>query len=459
MVMKSVKILIWLVALICARGGVTAVSAQTPFIIYLECIDNVDQDVTISFDRIGMVSGNDTTYFTPNVNRINSLDISGLQLVFAEGALSDKVYDRIIFYIKEVSTKIDHARLTPKINAEGYPLLIDLHLAKYAENSLFIKWQPNYHEVDSNFYRLNFSIVKKHLPPIGSLLLVTNSGSQSLTVVDRNSQQVVKSIVVGQNPTEMIYLSSQRYVYVLITGDNVICVVDLNSMELIKELSTNYNSEPIRLVLSGDEKYLYVLNKAGNSVTVYDAFNLLEISQYLVDFDPTDLEVNELTGQLFVSSGFNEYFSVIDANNNKRQLNVERVPAEFILIPDEELIISAGANDNSIAGYNLNNGATKFRVKVCDRIENMIYNHDIKTLYASIPGCTQISYIKPQDELEINTLNLKETPGRIATDLEFQNLYVTFPGSNKIGIYNINSRRLVKFVPVGEKPYTVLVPN
>jgi len=230
-------------------------------------------------------------------------------------------------------------------------------------------------------------------------------------------------------------------------------------MEMIKKISTNYNSRPTRLILSDDNQLLYVLNQAGNSVTVYDAINLSEIRQYLVDYDPISLGYNPLTNKLYVSSSFNEYFTVVDPNSENRQLAVDRVVADFIIDPEEDLILSAGSNENVIVGYNLFNGATRLRVKTCGKVENMIYNSYNRTLYASVPSCQQIAYLKPWDELEINTIELTDTPGRIATDLDFQNLYIPFPKSDKIGIYNINSRRPVKIIPVGKSPHSILVPN
>lgn len=459
MVLSSVQLLFRVILLVVLLGGWSLQAKDILLVIYLESIDNVDQDVTLGFDKIGLVGSKDTVFINPEISKLNSLAISGKQLILAQTSLNEGEYDRIIFYLNDVTTKIDQAKVSPTINKEGYPLLIDLHLSDYGENGIFLKWQPNYHEIEQTEYQLNFSVITKQLPPIGSMVLVTNAGSQSVVVLDRNSNQVVKSYRIGNNPTEMVYQLAQRYVYILITDDNVICAVDLNNMEMIKKISTNYNSRPTRLILSDDNQLLYVLNKAGNSVTVYDAINLSEIRQYLVDYDPIGLGYNPLTNKLYVSSSFNEYFTVVDPNSENRQLAVDRVVADFIIDPEEDLILSAGSNENVIVGYNLFNGATRLRVKTCGKVENMIYNSYNRTLYASVPSCQQITYIKPWDELEINTIELTDTPGRIATDPDFQNLYIPFPESNKIGIYNINSRRPVKIIPVGKSPHSILVPN
>lgn len=454
-----VQIAIRVLLLVVLSGGFTQAADEIPLVIYLECTDNIDQDVTLSFDKIGLVGAGDTVFVTPDIKRVNSLDISGTQIILAQTKLNRGEYDRAVFYLSDVTTKIDHAKVHPVIEEKGYPLLIDVRLSDYCQNSLSLNWQPNYRELDQTAYNLNFSVIDKPLPPIGSQILVTATGTQSLVVLDRNSYQVVKSYYIGQNPTEMVYQPAQRYVYVLITDDNVICAVDLNSMELVKKVSTNYNSQPSRLILSDDNQSLYVLNKAGNNVAVFDLASLSETRQYLTDYDPVAIGLDDVTGKLFVSSSFNEYFTVVSNHSEIGKLSIDRVVSDFIVYADDHLILAAGANDNMVTGYNSYNGSTRFRVKVCSRVENMIYNSYNRTLYASIPRCRQIAYIKPYDELEINTIELSDQPGRIATDAEFKNLYIPFPETDKIGIYNINSRRPVKIIPVAQSPHSVLVPN
>lgn len=99
------------------------------------------------------------------------------------------------------------------------------------------------------------------------------ASSGTVSVVDLNSNEQVKSIRVGLHPCGMT-LSAEGKLYVACSNSDSISVIDTKTDEVIEKISvylkegTLFGSSPNDLSLSPDGKYLYVANGTDNAICV-----------------------------------------------------------------------------------------------------------------------------------------------------------------------------------------------
>jgi len=99
---------------------------------------------------------------------------------------------------------------------------------------------------------------KLAVSPNHKLAYVTESGSNTLALLDLRTDKVSGRITVGKTPTFVLLNRSGSVAYVSNAGSNTISVVKTASKQVVATISTDV--EPYALALSPDGKKLYVAN-------------------------------------------------------------------------------------------------------------------------------------------------------------------------------------------------------
>src|SRR3984957_11739156 len=111
------------------------------------------------------------------------------------------------------------------------------------------------------------------LTPDGKRLFVSNWSSDSVSVIDTESNKVIQTLHVGMNPNDM-KLAADGRLFVACSNDNTIHVIDTNTLEVVERLSTTLTpfapegSTPDAIEIDNKRKLLYVANADNNSIAV-----------------------------------------------------------------------------------------------------------------------------------------------------------------------------------------------
>jgi YVTN family beta-propeller protein len=106
--------------------------------------------------------------------------------------------------------------------------------------------------------------------PDGTRLVVSNWCGFDVSVVDTATDTELGRVDVGRHPRGIAIRSDSRYAYVTVMGEARIDVIDLRSLNVVNSIDDAAGSTPRHLVLSDDDRYLYVSNHRMNSVRKID---------------------------------------------------------------------------------------------------------------------------------------------------------------------------------------------
>lgn len=104
-------------------------------------------------------------------------------------------------------------------------------------------------------------------------LFVSNWASESVSVIDTETNKVIRTLHVGMNPNDM-KLSSDGRLFVACSNDNTVYIIDTRSLEVVERLSTTLTpfapegSTPDAIEIDDRRKLLYVANADNNSIAV-----------------------------------------------------------------------------------------------------------------------------------------------------------------------------------------------
>jgi YVTN family beta-propeller protein len=111
------------------------------------------------------------------------------------------------------------------------------------------------------------------MSPDGKTLAVSNWGDQSISLIDAASLRETARVRVGSHPNEMVWARDGR-LFVVDSGSNDVTVIAGTAVTETVKTSLDprapVGSTPDALVLSPDERSLYVANADNNNVAVID---------------------------------------------------------------------------------------------------------------------------------------------------------------------------------------------
>src|SRR5256885_17064190 len=94
---------------------------------------------------------------------------------------------------------------------------------------------------------------------------VSNEKSNTVSVIDTNKWEGVRTIKVGQRPRGIAFTRDQKYVLVAVGDDDTIQMIDTRSHQVVDTLPSG--PDPESFVQDAAGKLLYVANENDNTVT------------------------------------------------------------------------------------------------------------------------------------------------------------------------------------------------
>ncbi len=95
---------------------------------------------------------------------------------------------------------------------------------------------------------------------------VSNAASNTVSVINTATHQVVATITVENSPTGIAYDSDSKEMYVDNHGDNIVSVIDPYNGHVLNTIDVGSN--PVVVAYDSDSKEIYVTNQGSNTISV-----------------------------------------------------------------------------------------------------------------------------------------------------------------------------------------------
>lgn len=164
--------------------------------------------------------------------------------------------------------------------------------------------------------------------PNGNYAIAVHPGSGGISVIDLKSMEVVKEIQTGQTPNYAVITSNSNRVYISNALSGSVSEIDAQKWQVKREFKTG--REPEHMVLSPNESQLYVLNVADGDVAVVDLASGTISKRYKIGKDPHGIDVSQDGRWMFVSVKAEGKLVRIDLRSHE-QSAIDLQPAPYHL--------------------------------------------------------------------------------------------------------------------------------
>lgn len=142
--------------------------------------------------------------------------------------------------------------------------------------TLFLTLNPERLITEGYLLSARFSVWKAQMPLPNLKGFVSQPLNGTLALFEKKSPTIYSVIAVGRGPSGMALDQDRRLVYLALTDENSLTVVDLIRDKVQRKIRLHTAARPTELALSADGKNLLSVNTGTNSVSILSTDSLIE---------------------------------------------------------------------------------------------------------------------------------------------------------------------------------------
>jgi hypothetical protein len=283
--------------------------------LYLQPYPQDAERLRFSIEGISAVSADGSEYpFEISLRDIKAGDVRRQRLL-ASGRVPPGSYVGLSFKVNKATLKAEEGYadlLVPEV-----PVRMDFPFNVGRKEAYVIWLSFRYRESISGGFSFSpvFSASIPARPIISLAGYVSNTTSNNIAVFDKKLGQVVGMIATGKGPAGMAMDQRLRRVYVAISGEDEIVVIDITSGEVTSRIILSRGDHPQELALTPDARTLLSLNTGTNTVSFIDPASLLELNRVKVDMGPRSILIDPTGRRAYVFNTLAGTISVLDIAN------------------------------------------------------------------------------------------------------------------------------------------------
>jgi YVTN family beta-propeller protein len=256
---------------------------------------------------------------------------------------------------------------------------------------------------------------------------VTNIESDTLSVVDTATNELITTIEVGAEPTAVAVNVETGMIYVANYLDSTLSVIDgaTNEEVAVIDLGEEADAGPNALVLAGST--LYVSNELSDSISVIDTDDNTISDNIALEEDsgPAGMAYDPSTGLLYVAARNLDTVFVIDPSDQgvpvEASISVDSFPLGVAVNPETNRVYVTNYDSDSVSVIEgesvLTNLTVAFPLGVA-------VNPETNMIYVSNEDSTIVSVIDGSSNEVVGEIKVGEAPQQLVVVPEDNTLYV-----------------------------------
>jgi len=287
-------------------------------------------------------------------------------------------------------------------------------------------------------------------PVFGGQAYITNSGSNSISVINTASQQMQGSILGTQSPYSISVSPDGQRIYIGNYDINAITIFNV----ITKAVANIPITAPIGIYASPDNTRFYVASNALGIVYVYNVSDNAQIAQVNVGRAPLGMIASPDGSKLYVANSFSNTISVINtsANSIVKTFTTGASPSWIAISPDGSTLYVTNFLSNNVSVINSATGATITTIATGKEPEGIAISPDGSRVYVANEESNNVTIINTTNNTVAATIAVGMVPVNVCITSDGSYIYTTNSGSGTVSVINTATNKLTATVPVGTNP-------
>ena len=302
--------------------------------------------------------------------------------------------------------------------------------------------------------------------PVRDEIYVVNSGTPttqgSLSIIDAEHNSVVATVPLHRQPVSIFLDPDGKLAYIANSGSNSISVVDLKARREVAQFGTG--EQPSAAVLAADGKTLLVANRGANSVALLDPVSGKVRSVFENCPGATAPVITADTSKAFIPCSAGHQVMVLAlaqaATHQSDQLqtlmDVGRGPVDIALKPDGGELFVSNSLSGSISEVVTNSNDVGGAYMIGDNPVRGLVSRDNALLYVANQSSQYVTVYSIDDGKRIGSVHVGDGPSALAFNASGNLLLAVDSRSGDVAAIRTATQSLFTLVPVGRNPTAIV---
>ena len=290
------------------------------------------------------------------------------------------------------------------------------------------------------------------------LAVILNSGSASVSLIDMNTREVVKTIPVGKEPHHLMMAPDQKSLLIANAAGNDVVLMNPTTGELTGKIPNII--DPYQIGYSPNHKWFIANGNRLDRVDIYaaDSANLKLAKTVKLGKTPSHIAFTSDSKIAFITLQDSSELAAIDleAQNVLWVMPIGKVPAGLWMTPGDQYLLVGITGEDYVQVIDWKTRKEVKRIPTGKGAHNFRPLGDKKHVFVSNRIASTISLINMQTLEKVGDITgLPAGPDDMEITPDGKTMWVTFRFSKKVGVIDIPSMKLVTVIPVGKSPHGV----
>ncbi len=297
---------------------------------------------------------------------------------------------------------------------------------------------------------------RKRSPRYQGYALIANHDSGSLAVIDLSRFQRLKEIQLEAAPSWVVAAPTKSRAYILSADAGTMEVLNLDT--LLIEGRVALGGKPRAVRLSGDEQSLWMVLREPDALAEFHAGSGARGARVPLPGSGADLDVNGTQ----IAIAFPEQRAaaryVIKTGTMHHSPRLEAAPNLIRMRADGEVLLTGNTDDRSVTAIDSETMRVMVTLPLPLAPRHFCFNADGGQLFVTGDGMDAVAIVSPY-QTEVNaTILAGHTPtGMAITTAGPQYLFVANTESGDVTVINIDDRKVLARIAVGQQPGVLMV--
>ena len=296
-------------------------------------------------------------------------------------------------------------------------------------------------------------------PAAAATLLVTNTKSDSASVIDTETFEVIATIPLGKGkPNRIVFHPDGRRAWVVYDKSHDLGIIDVDGRRLLKRVKIGGN--PYNLAFTPDGRYLVVLDWASDTSTdeviFYDLHAERIDGRVEVSTWPAHAIFSRDARFLYVSGETAGDLTVIDVARRQAVARVVHGGGDAMglaLSPDGRTLYAAAGENRAVVKIDTATNQEVGRISLPGIVHEATLTVDGKFIYTTLRKANRIVVVRTADDKIVATIPQRAYPDLVTMEPTGRYALVTNRYADHVAVIDVATHTQVRAIPVGKAPH------
>ena len=296
-------------------------------------------------------------------------------------------------------------------------------------------------------------------PGVASTLYVTNTKSNSVSIIDTNTLEVVGTIPLGAGkPNRIVFHPDGKLAWVVYDKSHDLGVIDADARKLVRRVKIGGN--PYNLAFTPDGRYLYVLDWSSDTsqdeIIMYDLRAEKIEGRVEVSTWPAHGVFSRDARLFYVSGESAGDVTVIDIARREivgRVVHGGGDAMGLALRGDGKLLYAAAGENKAVLKIDTGTHKVVGTIPMPGIVHESTLTLDGKFLYVTLRKANKVVVVRTEDDKIVATVPQRAYPDLVTMEPTGRYALVTNRYADGVSVIDLKTHTQIRMIAVGKAPH------